>query len=31
VFKNVATRLYSTMGYRALAIRMAKELTSRDS
>jgi ribosomal protein S18 acetylase RimI-like enzyme len=28
---SVATRLYSTMGYRALAIRMAKELTSQDS
>jgi ribosomal protein S18 acetylase RimI-like enzyme len=27
----VATRLYSTMGYRALAIRMVKELTSQDS
>src|SRR5271170_6657936 len=26
-----ATRLYSTMGYRALAIRMAKELISQDS
>jgi ribosomal protein S18 acetylase RimI-like enzyme len=28
---SVATRLYSTMGYRALALRMAKELTSQDS
>jgi ribosomal protein S18 acetylase RimI-like enzyme len=28
---SVAMRLYSTMGYRALAIRMAKELTSQDS
>ena len=28
---SVATRLYSTMGYRALAIRMAKELPSQDS
>ena len=28
---SVATLLYSTMGYRALAIRMAKGLTSQDS
>jgi ribosomal protein S18 acetylase RimI-like enzyme len=28
---SVATLLYSTMGYRALAIRMAKDLTSQDS
>jgi ribosomal protein S18 acetylase RimI-like enzyme len=28
---SVATRLYSTIGYRALAIRMAKELTWQDS